>query len=111
VHHGGSGTMLGALSSGVPQLVLPQGADQFINAAALAASGAGHGLDAATQAPGAVGAAVADLLGPGPARAAAERLRDEIGEMPSPAEVVPALEAIAEASPRWVLWPESEEAS
>src|SRR5262249_28546219 len=40
VHHGGSGTTLGALSVGVPQLILPQGADQFANAQALRAAGA-----------------------------------------------------------------------
>ena len=39
VHHGGSGTTLGALASGVPQVVLPQGADQFANADALDAAG------------------------------------------------------------------------
>jgi UDP:flavonoid glycosyltransferase YjiC (YdhE family) len=31
VHHGGSGTMLGAAAHGRPQLVLPLGADQFYN--------------------------------------------------------------------------------
>jgi hypothetical protein len=40
VHHGGSGTTLGALAAGVPQLVMPQGADQFANADALYAAGA-----------------------------------------------------------------------
>lgn len=29
VHHGGSGTVLGALAHGVPQVLLPKGADQF----------------------------------------------------------------------------------
>ena len=29
VQHGGIGTVLGALGAGLPQLVLPQGADQF----------------------------------------------------------------------------------
>ena len=32
VHHGGSGTLLGALAHGTPQLLLPKGADQFLNA-------------------------------------------------------------------------------
>ncbi|WP_327010285.1 glycosyltransferase [Dactylosporangium sp. NBC_01737] len=43
VHHGGSGTTLGALAAGVPQLFLPQGADQFANAEAVTAAGAGPG--------------------------------------------------------------------
>jgi UDP:flavonoid glycosyltransferase YjiC (YdhE family) len=40
VHHCGSGTTLGALTVGAPQLILPQGADQFANAEALCAAGA-----------------------------------------------------------------------
>jgi UDP:flavonoid glycosyltransferase YjiC (YdhE family) len=43
-HHGGSGAMLGALSHGLTQLVLPHGADQFMNAKALLDSGAGRCL-------------------------------------------------------------------
>ena len=35
VSHGGAGTMLGALCHGLPQLCLPQGTDQPMNAAAL----------------------------------------------------------------------------
>lgn len=32
VHHGGAGTMFGTLAHGLPQVVIPQGADNFINA-------------------------------------------------------------------------------
>ncbi|MEA5362269.1 glycosyltransferase, partial [Amycolatopsis sp., V23-08] len=39
VHHGGSGTTLGAFGAGVGQLLLPQGADQFANADAVLAAG------------------------------------------------------------------------
>ena len=41
VSHGGSGTFLGALSHGLPQICLPQAADQFRNAAGVLQSGAG----------------------------------------------------------------------
>jgi UDP:flavonoid glycosyltransferase YjiC (YdhE family) len=41
VHHGGSGTTLGALTVGAPQLLLPQGADQFTNADAVSTADAG----------------------------------------------------------------------
>jgi len=41
VHHCGSGIMLGALAHGLPQLTLPQGADQITNAGVLVDSGAG----------------------------------------------------------------------
>jgi UDP:flavonoid glycosyltransferase YjiC (YdhE family) len=41
VHHGGTGTMLGALRSRLPQLVLPQGADHFHNGGHVSEAGAG----------------------------------------------------------------------
>jgi hypothetical protein len=41
VSHAGSGTFLSALGHGIPQLCLPQAADQFINSAACARTGAG----------------------------------------------------------------------
>ncbi len=44
VSHAGSGTVLATLASGLPQLCLPQGADQFLNAHAVAAAGAGISL-------------------------------------------------------------------
>ena len=42
VSHGGSGTVLGALATGLPHLMLPQGADQFGNARDITALGAGR---------------------------------------------------------------------
>ncbi|MEK8174917.1 nucleotide disphospho-sugar-binding domain-containing protein [Streptomyces sp. M19] len=41
VHHGGSGTTLTALDSGLPQIVLGEGADRPANAAAVRARGCG----------------------------------------------------------------------
>src|SRR3954463_3360652 len=41
VSHTGSGTMLGALASGLPQVCLPRGADQFANADRVRSIGAG----------------------------------------------------------------------
>ncbi len=41
VSHAGSGTFLGALSHGLPQLCLPQAADQFRNGTAAVSTGAG----------------------------------------------------------------------
>ena len=63
VSHAGSGTVLGTVALGVPQLCLPQGADQFLNASAVAGAGAGISLapDAAT--PEAIADAVARGLG------------------------------------------------
>jgi UDP:flavonoid glycosyltransferase YjiC (YdhE family) len=91
VHHGGSGTTLGALATGLPQLFLPQGADQFDNSEAVQAAGAGtrvlpHSLDE-----DAIAEAASALLGDVSAREAAGSLAAEIAAMPSPAEVVESL--------------------
>ena len=95
VHHGGTGTVLGALERGLPQLLLPQGADQFLNAEILTAAGAVRALANDAQQDGAIGEAVQLLLGDCPERRAASRLRDEIAAMPAPADVVPALVELA----------------
>jgi UDP:flavonoid glycosyltransferase YjiC (YdhE family) len=97
VHHGGTGTVLSALEVGLPQLLLPQGADQFINAEILTTSGAARALPNDAQQPGAIGEAVQALLGDAPERRAAVRLHNEIAAMPSPADVVPALVKLASA--------------
>jgi UDP:flavonoid glycosyltransferase YjiC (YdhE family) len=91
VHHGGTGTVLSALEVGLPQLLLPQGADQFFNAEILTEARAGRGLPNDAQQPGAIGEAVLALLGDAPERRTAAKLRDEIAAMPSPADVVPEL--------------------
>jgi UDP:flavonoid glycosyltransferase YjiC (YdhE family) len=95
VHHGGTGTVLRALEVGLPQLLLPQGAGQFLNAEILAAAGAARALPNVAQQPGAIGEAVRELLGDAPERQAASRLRNEIAAMPSPADVVPSLVTLA----------------
>jgi UDP:flavonoid glycosyltransferase YjiC (YdhE family) len=41
ITHGGAGTTLGSLAAGIPLVVLPQGADQFVQADRVAAAGAG----------------------------------------------------------------------
>ncbi|MFI6099877.1 glycosyltransferase [Lentzea sp. NPDC051213] len=88
VHHGGSGTTLGALAAARPQLVVPQGADGFGNADAVVAAGAGTRLlpDELTS------ESVADharaLLADEAVRAAARRVAGEIAAMPSPDEVI-----------------------
>lgn len=91
VHHGGSGTLLTALQAGLPQLLLPQGADHFTNADALTATGAA--LRCASED---VDAPLLARLTADPVlREAAARLRAENAALPTPAETVPALEALA----------------
>jgi MGT family glycosyltransferase len=95
VSHGGSGTVLSALALGLAQLCLPQGADQFLNGDALAASGAGRSLDPAEATPEAIGAAVAELLHDDRYRQAARRVAASMATMPAPEEVASILEALA----------------
>jgi UDP:flavonoid glycosyltransferase YjiC (YdhE family) len=87
VHHGGAGTMLGALAAGLPQLILPQGADQPFNAIAIERAGAGRAITNDAQTPESLAAAVGALLADGPERLAAKRLADEIAAMPAPEDV------------------------
>jgi UDP:flavonoid glycosyltransferase YjiC (YdhE family) len=88
VHHGGSGTMLGAFAAGVPQLCLPQVGDHFPNADAVAAAGAGTTLLPDDVSEAAVAEQVKAILASDDARAAAGRLADEIAAMPSPQDLV-----------------------
>ena len=89
VHHGGSGTMLAALASGVPQVVLPQGADQFGNALALVEAGAAVRPDAVSAE--AIAESARLLLADGRYREAAGQVAEEIRHMPSPKEVADSL--------------------
>jgi len=88
VHHGGTGTVLGALAVGLPQLILPQGADQFHNARALTAIGAARALRNDEQSPGSIRDGVSALLTDDRERAVTIRLCDEIAALPAPADVV-----------------------
>ena len=95
VHHGGSGTTLGAFGAGLPQLLLPQGADQFSNAEIIVRLGLGDRLigDQVT------GQRVTDLAGALLTDTAiAEAARDmarEVAQMPTPTEVVERLPELA----------------
>lgn len=88
VSHGGSGTVLGALANGLPQLMLPQGADQFSNARAVVEAGAGRQLLPGQLTPDAVQAQAGALLADSSARLAATLLAREIATLPAPRAVV-----------------------
>jgi UDP:flavonoid glycosyltransferase YjiC (YdhE family) len=87
VSHAGSGTMLAALARGLPQLCLPQAADQFGNAAACVGAGAGLALQPGTVTREGVRGAVERLLADAGFREAAETIAAEMQDMPGPAEV------------------------
>lgn len=88
VHHGGSGTMLGSFSAGLPQLLVPQGADQFSNAEAVLEAGAGARLLPDEFSSEAVTEKVRALLKDEAVHASARSLAVEIAAMPSPEEVI-----------------------
>ena len=87
VSHAGSGTFLAALAAELPQVCLPQAADQFFNAAACAKAGAGIALPPDAHSAEAVSDAVGKLLTEPTYRDAARRVSGEIAAMPSPTEV------------------------
>ena len=94
VHHGGSGTMLTAAVAGIPQLLLPQGADHFGNADA--AEARGFALRAADDA---VDRELLErLLHDGELRSAAVSTREEIAALSSPAELVGSFEELLDVA-------------
>ena len=86
VHHAGSGTILGALGHGTPQLLLPKGTDQFANADRMVAAGLAAMLEPRFATAEAIAAAATDALAhPRPALATT---RKELAALPGPAEVM-----------------------
>lgn len=83
VHHGGAGTTLTSLACGVPQLVLPQGADRHINAEAVRRRNAGI----VAEADEVTDTMLAALLGDDEIRRACDEVRHEISTMPTPAHI------------------------
>ena len=94
VSHAGSGTLSGAMSIGLPQLCLPQGADQFRNADALVKCGAGISLEGDDVTESSLANAIQRLLDESSFRRNAEKLQREVREMPTPDEMMAKLEAM-----------------
>ncbi|MEO5665317.1 MAG: glycosyltransferase [Nocardioides sp.] len=91
VSHAGSGTFLGALAAGRPQLCLPLAADQFRNSAGGARSGAALVLNPGEVDAESITRAVSRLLSDDSFRDRARAVSAEIADMPSPREVVDVL--------------------
>ena len=87
ISHGGSGTFLAALAAGIPQLCVPQAADQFLNAEACAQCGSGLALQPGAVSTERVRSAVERLLADVAFRDAAEVVSLAIAGMPPPATV------------------------
>jgi UDP:flavonoid glycosyltransferase YjiC (YdhE family) len=94
--HGGAGTTLGTLAHGVPLLVLPQGADQYIISERVASSGAGLRLVPPEVNADSVRRCVLDLLHGTEYGRTARRVQSEIAAMPAPDETVPVIEHLGE---------------
>jgi len=93
ISHAGSGTFLASLAARIPQLCVPQAADQFINAAACERSGSGLALQPGAVSVGNVRAAVERLLADDGFRAAAARVSREIASMPTAGQVAERLQS------------------
>jgi UDP:flavonoid glycosyltransferase YjiC (YdhE family) len=88
---GGAGTVLGALTSGVPMVVVPRGADHEVNAARAEAVGAAL----VERDPDAVGAALQQLLLDDRFADSARTTAGRIASLPSAAEALARLEELA----------------
>jgi UDP:flavonoid glycosyltransferase YjiC (YdhE family) len=87
VSHAGSGTSLAAASAGLPQLMLPLGADQFENARGFVGAGAAVAVLPTEIGGTALTDALERLLTVASFRDRAQHLADEIRAMPHPDDV------------------------
>jgi hypothetical protein len=95
VHHGGAGTTFGALAHGVPQVMLPQGADNYEHAAMCERAGTAITLRPEMISSATLAAAVRRVIDTADYGTASRRCAEEIAAMPDAA-------AIAEALRSWV---------
>ena len=87
VSHAGSGSIRGALAHGLPLVLVPQGADQFDNAARCVAAGAAVVVRPEELTPAAVRIALKRVLDDPSFAEAARRVQAEIQAMPTAEEV------------------------
>lgn len=100
VHHGGSGTMFGAMAHGIPQVVLPQGADNFANGRLLGDAGLGHVLPPEEVTAERVGDAVRTMLGEPSFVERSVAMAREVAAMPDSKAVASALRERFSPTPR-----------
>jgi len=96
--HGGAGTTLNALAVGLPLLMLPQGADQYVMSDLVQSAGAGLVLAPADVSPSTIRAAVLMLVQEPIQRVSARRLQSEIAAMPGPEAAVQLIEDVRESA-------------
>jgi UDP:flavonoid glycosyltransferase YjiC (YdhE family) len=94
VNHAGSGSVVGALTHGVPMITLPMGADQELNAERLVELEAGLRLDPIALTPAQLYETALDALASNELRAGARRISREIEDMPPSETIVGSLETL-----------------
>jgi UDP:flavonoid glycosyltransferase YjiC (YdhE family) len=95
VSQGGAGIMLGSLAHGLPQLMLPQGADQFLNAQVCTNAGAALALEPQHLSPGNIATAALRLIDEPHFAVAATTIAQQIRAMPGAEQVLTGLVAHA----------------
>jgi len=98
VHHGGWGSTIAALATGTPAVVIPLGADQFVNAARLDSIGAAISVnmeDIEDIVPRSIKALIDNPV----YQLNAARLAHEIENMPPAKDVVPIIERLGNEGP------------
>jgi UDP:flavonoid glycosyltransferase YjiC (YdhE family) len=92
--HAGSGTFLGALAHGLPQVCIPRGADQFLNARLGASAGVSMTLQPDEFSAGALRDAVSRVLDDPTTGARARSVAQQIATMPTPVEVANSVDSL-----------------
>jgi UDP:flavonoid glycosyltransferase YjiC (YdhE family) len=95
VTHGGSGTVLTALDHGLPMVIVPVSADQPDNAKRCEQLGVAMVVVPHDRTPEAFRNALRDVLRDPRYRQTAQRLRDEMEQLPGPEHTVGWLERLA----------------
>jgi UDP:flavonoid glycosyltransferase YjiC (YdhE family) len=99
VSHGGSGSVLGALTYGIPMVLLPIGADQPLNAVRCKELEVAEVLDAASATPQDVKRAAAAVLADPAYARNAKQLEAKIAALPGPEHGLRLIEQIADRRP------------
>lgn len=95
VSHAGSGSVMGALSHGVPMALIPRGADQPANAARCEALGVGRIIGTPEITGDEARVAVRTMLADPTYRQRAEQIRDEIATLPGVEDALASIERVA----------------
>ena len=95
IAHGGYGTVMTTLASGLPLVLLPIAADMFDNARRCAALGVGRVVGPHERTPEGIRGAVDQVLGTPVYREKAQRMRTEIHALPGLERAVALLERLA----------------